>query len=230
MDMMAYSFDNRMTRALISDELQDGKSDYWRERAEEVRHALTNHLWRPEKGAAFDRDRDNKFMDTLIHNNLRCMHFGVFSQDMADEFIKRHLLNPTEFWTPVPFPSIAANDPIFRNIPGNDWNGQAHCLTFQRAIRAFENYGHYAELTLLGRKMLQTIKNAGMFTIQFDPFDIENPIQGNKQQDGNSVMTLSFLEYVARFFGIHIERGRIDRQRQVGIHPEHWRQIVSLTK
>jgi len=209
MDMMAYSFDNRMTRALISDELQDGKSDYWRERAEEVRHALTKHLWRPEKSAAFDRDRDNKFMDTLIHNNLRCMHFGVFSQDMADEFIKRHLLNPTEFWTPVPFPSIAANDPIFRNIPGNDWNGQAHCLTFQRAIRAFENYGHYAELTLLGRKMLQTIKNAGMFTIQFDPFDIENPIQGNKQQDGNSVMTLSFLEYVARFFGIHIERGRI---------------------
>jgi len=150
-------------------------------------------------------------MDTLIHNNLRCMYYGVFSQAMADEFISRHLLNPDEFLTPVPLPSIAANDPLFRNIPDNNWGGQPQGLTWQRAIRALENYGHYAELTMLGRKILQAIKNAGVFTQQHDPFDIDNPVKDDNKgrHEGYGPTILAFLEYVARFFGVHIELDQV---------------------
>ena len=64
----------------------------------------------------------------LTHNNLRCMYYGSFDQDMADRFIRCHLLNPDEFWTRVPLPSIAANDPCFTNINFNNWGGQPQGL------------------------------------------------------------------------------------------------------
>jgi hypothetical protein len=88
------------------------------------------------------------------------MYFGSFDQAMADEFIEHHLLNPEEFWTPMPLPSIAANDPYFRDIPGNNWSGQPQGLTFQRSISALENYGHFAELTLIGKTLLEVVSDS----------------------------------------------------------------------
>ena len=66
------------------------------------------------------------------------MWYGVFTQDMADAFIKHHLLNPEEFWTPVPLVSIAANDPLYGTAGVNNWSGQPQGLTYQRAIGALE--------------------------------------------------------------------------------------------
>lgn len=209
MDMMAYSYENRMTRALISEELGDGQAGLWRGRAEDVRRALQQHLWRPEKGAAYDKDRNNQWLETLVHNNLRCMYYGVFSQQMADEFIRRHLLNPQEFLTPVPLPSIAANDPLFCNIADNNWSGQPQGLTWQRAIRALENYGRYAELTMFGRTYLKVLKTAGVLTQQFDPFDAANPAKDNKGRDGYGPTVLGFMEYVSRMFGVYLERDHV---------------------
>jgi len=206
MDMMAYSYENRMTRALISDVLGDGRATYWREQAGNVQSALKANLWRPDKGAAYDKGRDNQWMETLIHNNLRCMYYGVFDQTMADEFIRRHLLNPKEFFTPVPLPSIAANDPLFCNIADNNWSGQPQGLTWQRAIRAFENYGRYSELTMFGRIYLKVLKSAGVLSQQFDPFEVKNPAKDNKGRDGYGPTVLGLMEYVERFFGVSLER------------------------
>ncbi len=94
-------------------------------------------------------------MDILLHNNIRVMDHGAFDQEMADRFIAHHMLNPKEFWTPMPLPSIAVNDAFFRNNDDNDWSGQPEGLTYQRAIRAIENYGHYAELTMIGKKPME---------------------------------------------------------------------------
>ena len=132
MDLMAWSYESRRVLADISVELGNGKDASWRKKADEVQHRLIQSLWRPEKHACYDRDKDNQFMDTLLHNNLRCMWYGVFTQAMADEFVRYHLLNPREFWTPMPLPSIAANDPLFHNTRNNDWSGQPQGLTYQR--------------------------------------------------------------------------------------------------
>lgn len=158
MDVMSYSYANRRTLAAISKILGNGREAHWTEQAANVSAKIKDHLWIPEKKACFDHDRNGKIIEILVHNNLRCMYFGSFDQEMADQFVRHHLLNPKEFWTPVPLPSIAANDAKFRNVPGNDWSGQSQGLTFQRAIRALENYGHYAELSLIGIKLLETIQ------------------------------------------------------------------------
>jgi hypothetical protein len=109
----------------------------------------------------------------------------------------------------VPLPSIAANDPLFWNAPDNNWSGPPQGLTWQRAIGALENYGHYAELTMLGRIYLKVLKAAGAMPQQFDPFDPENAAKENKGRDGYGPTVLGFMEYVAKFFGVHLERDHV---------------------
>jgi hypothetical protein len=125
---------------------------------------------------------------------------------MADEFIHYHLLNPYEFWTPIPLPSIAVTDTNFYNNEPNDWSGQPMALTFQRAIRALENYGHYAEVTLLGLIYTRWYEKDHVFVQQCDPFT------GNKSManTGYGPAILSVLEYISRLYGIHIQKETVN--------------------
>jgi Neutral trehalase len=205
MDIMSYSYSGRDVLSKISKELNNGEEDFWRKKAEEVRKKIKSYLWDAEKHVCYDRDNNNVVMNILLHNNLRCMYFGSFDQKMADEFIRHHLMNPAEFWTPMPLPSIAANDQMFKNVSGNNWSGQPQGLTFQRSISALENYGHYAELNLIGEKFLKVISDSLKFTQQFDPFT--GTI--NNSKDGYGPSILSSLEFISRKFGIHLSEDRV---------------------
>ena len=203
-DMMCFSYTGRDALAKIAAIKGNGKEDYWREKADQVRQKMLDYLWIPEKNAYFFRDKNNNFIESLTHNNIRAMYFGTMTQPMADAFIREHLLNPDEFWTPMPLPSIAANDPYFQNIPQNNWSGQPEGLTYQRAIRALENYGHIAEVTLIGQKLLAQILKSGIYTQQFDPFTGEQ-----NGLDGYGPTILSVLEYLSRIYGVHLHRDEV---------------------
>ena len=205
MDIMSYSYSCREVLALISAELGNDQHDFWRAQADQVAERMKSFLWDPLQHACFDKDKNNKTMPILLHNNLRCMYYGSFDQQMADEFVHYHLLNPEEFWTPMPLPSIAANDPAFRNIPGNNWSGQPQGLTFQRSIRALENYRHYSTLTLIGLKFLKVIGDSCKFTQQFDPFTATI----NPSKDGYGPSILASLEFISRLYGIHLSQDRV---------------------
>ncbi|MBC8543532.1 MGH1-like glycoside hydrolase domain-containing protein [Bianquea renquensis] len=203
MDYMAYSYEARKTLAAISAILDNGEEADWEQKAEAVRKKLREYLWIEDKNACYDRDCQNEFMDILLHNNIRVMHHGAFDQEMADRFIAHHMLNPKEFWTPMPLPSIAVNDAFFRNNEDNDWSGQPEGLTYQRAIRAMENYGHYAELTMIGKKLMEAAGEEGLFTQQYDPFT-GRPSTPHKNDYGPTI--LAILEYIERFYGVHVDK------------------------
>ena len=107
MDIMSYSCQAREALGTVSDLLGETDGGSWRQKAQDVRDTIRRMLWSAEKSACFDLDCDGNRMNVLLHNNLRCMYYGSFSQQMADDFIRVHLLNPDEFWTAVPLPSIA---------------------------------------------------------------------------------------------------------------------------
>lgn len=218
MDVMAYSYSGREVLARIAVELGTGEDEKWRKAAEEVRRRVIEKLWDPERHACFDRDREGKVLPELVHNNLRCMWYGLFTQDMADAFIRHHLLNPDEFWTPVPLPSIARNESLYFSSPRNNWSGQPQGLTYQRAIHALERYGHHAEVVLLGRKLLPVLSANGKFSQQLDT---ETGAPSLSNSDGYGPMILAMQEYVARMHGICIDV----ENRQLwwtGIEPDEW--------
>jgi hypothetical protein len=202
MDMMGYAHDAERALARIA-KLQgdEAGSDFWTSKMKVTSAALRARLWRDDLGAAFDRERDGaqSFVTTLVHNNVRAMWHGVFSQDMAEAFIARHLMNRSEFWTATPLPSISVSDPRFHDTAGNDWSGPPQGLTFQRAIRALESYGHHAEVLLAGVLEKSALQKTLKFPQQIDPFTSQ-PDSG----DCYGPMLLSLLEYTAMTTGIAV--------------------------
>lgn len=222
MDFMSFSWSCRDTLAAISRVLGDGMEKKHRSDAEKVASAIREKLWDESRGACFDRDRYGRTMPTLTHNNLRCMYWGSFSKSMADRFVREHLLNPKEFYTPLPLPSVAVNDPLFRNAPENNWSGQCEGLTYQRAILALERYGYEPLVTALGRKLTDAVIKGGyLFTQQFDPFtgepsrvgmishDVQAPGSDEPVQDSYGPTLLAVLEYMAHIWGVHMQMGEI---------------------
>ena len=222
MDVMSWSYAARDTLAKISRILRDGQAEAWEKKAARTAQALREGLWDEERGACYDRDKNGKTMDILCHNTLRCMYWGSVSPAMARRFVREHLLNPREFWTPFPLPSVAACDPAFRNAPENNWSGQPEGLTYQRAILALENYGFHSVVTALGEKLIRAVaENDFRFTQQYDPFtgrpslvhaETHQPVapgSGEPIQDGYGPTLLSVLEYIAHRYGLHPHFGQV---------------------
>ncbi|MDR2505741.1 MAG: hypothetical protein LBD16_06505 [Oscillospiraceae bacterium] len=204
MDIMGYSFAARNTLAKISAILENGGAERWQRDADAVRAKIREYLWDDERGACFDRDKDGNVLPTLLHNNLRLMHWGAMYPDMAERFVDEHLLDEEEFWTPMPLPSVAANDPLFRNSNGNDWSGQPEGLTYQRAVSALNNYGFAHLLNPLFGKLLNACSDC-VFSQQFDTFTGAH----SSKLDGYGPTMLSILEYTAQTRGIRMAEGKL---------------------
>jgi hypothetical protein len=207
MDVMGYSHDARQTLAKLSRLLGNETEGEWEAKAAAVRQKIRSYLWDERRGACYDRGKNNEFMPALQHNNLRVMYHRAFSEDMACRFVREHLLNADEFFTPMPLPSIAANNPVFRNISENNWSGQCEGLTYQRAIRALENYGFYSEMAVFGNKLIDCVGKRNTFPQQFDPFTGEFSERDARTTYGPTA--LSILEYISRFYGVHLEGDEI---------------------
>jgi hypothetical protein len=225
MDVMGYSYDARTTLAKISALTGNGKEKEWTAKAKAVQDRLHSYLWDDRRGACYDRNRNNEFMPALQHNNLRTMYFGAFTQKMADRFVKEHLMNPEEFFTPFPLPSVAVNNPVFRNISENDWGGQPEGLTYQRAIRALENYGYFSEITIFGEKLIANVGKRNTFPQQFDPFTGEFSEADSRKDYGPTA--LSVLEYISRLYGVHVQFdeiywGALGRDHHEITYTQYW--------
>lgn len=201
MDVTSYSYAARDTLETIARIRGDAPSARkWRAAKARVRDALTRTFFDESRGACFDINADGTRQTILTHNTLRCMYWNALPKRAADAFVKRHLLNPDEFWTPFPLPSVAANDPLFRNNKQNDWSGQSEGLTYQRAPRALENYGWQTLIPKIGRKLFGALFDADFFPQQFDPFTGEpSRIDGAATDYGPTM--LSVLEYVTLMHG-----------------------------
>lgn len=221
MDFMSYSYSARKTMADICRIKSNQEAAAWDRRAAAVSHIIRAELWDEERGACFDRDRLGRRMDTLTHNNLRCMYWGSLSQGMADRFVREHLLSTQGFWTPMPLCSIAVSDPLFRNYDENNWSGQPEGLTYQRAIRALVNYGWHSILPGLSEKLFGAIGMNAIFCQQFDTFT-GRPAS---QKDGYGPTMLAVLEYIARLHGITLEGDTILWGALGGVkcsYSQHW--------
>ena len=182
----------------------------WQQKADVLQAKAKEYFWVEERKAAFDRDSKGEILPTLNQLNIRAMTQGLFTQTMADAFIKEHLMNPKEFFTAYPIPSTAVTDPTFHNIEKATeyatWSGPSQGLTLQRAVRALESYGHYAEMGLIGQRLLDRIGREPVgFPVQFNPLTGE-PVAASGPY---GPMILATMEYFSHMYGIYVSRERV---------------------
>ncbi len=228
-EYMSYSYACRSVLAIAADLLGDGRAEEWRDKARAVREKFCAYLWDDERKTCFDRDRDNQPIPTLSGaENIKCLYSGIYTQQMADDFIGRHLLCREEFWTPYPLPSFAANDRFFHvnatcsncaaalherlgdhlgDMDDNSWSGPIQGLTYQRSIEAMLRYGHHTEGVMIGERFLQLLGEQRRYVQQYNPFTGETAA---KAENGYGPTMLSALEFISLSRGVNITYDFID--------------------
>ncbi|HEX6546691.1 MAG TPA: trehalase family glycosidase [Bryobacteraceae bacterium] len=109
--------------ANISDILgKQAQSRELRERSAKYRAALAT-LWDDKAGIYLNKDlRTGKSSTRLSPTNFYPLLARAATPAQADRMIHEHLLNPDEFWGKWVIPSIARNDPAFKDQ--NYWRGR----------------------------------------------------------------------------------------------------------
>ena len=80
-------------------------------------------LWAPAEGIYLNKDlHTGKFSRRLSPTNFYPMLAHAPTAAQASQMVRQHLMNPAEFWGQWVLPSIARNDPAFRDQ--NYWRGR----------------------------------------------------------------------------------------------------------
>jgi hypothetical protein len=121
--------------------LKDEAAD-WQKGADTIKQAVRTLMWDPNEEMFFDVNP--KTMKPTGVKAAVC--FYPYMTDIVDEShlpgLKKHLLNPKEFWTPWPVPSTSADDPLFSAEA--EWKGKRHNCPWNGRVWPMTN-SHVAE-------------------------------------------------------------------------------------
>lgn len=135
------------------------EADAWEQKAAQVKQKLFEHCYCPEDDFFYDVDRNGnqrKYLSsTIFHLFMERVLDPQEDAELIGRIVERHIKNPKEFWTPYPFPSMAASDPSFaRHTPSNCWGYFSQGLIALRCTRWMDAYGMGADLDALCEKWL----------------------------------------------------------------------------
>jgi hypothetical protein len=199
-DLSATVYGGRIALAAAAREMGNAADESrWLESAAAIRKLILDRLYDAHDAAFYDIDAHDRFVRVRGDVITRVMGEHVADQKLFDEVYRRQLHNPSAFWTPYPFPSIAVDDPTFvRPIPRNSWGGASQALTALRTPRWMEHYGKYADFTHLMTRWVDALVRSGQFLQQMDPeTGVFSPDRG-----AYSPAMLTLFDFVWRLYGV----------------------------
>ncbi len=91
----------------------------WSASAQDLTSRMIEHFW-DERAGVFWATIEHRRIPTLTPFNLYPLVTGRLTPEMAERVVA-HLINPDEFWTNYPIPTVARSDPKYE--PDRYWRG-----------------------------------------------------------------------------------------------------------
>jgi hypothetical protein len=206
-DLSATVYGGRLALASMARRLgKQTEAEQWHAKAESIRRAILKWCFDPQDLCFYDRDRDDHLVRIRCVELLVTLGEHVPNRKLFEEIYHRHVRNRREFWTPFPFPSVAADDPAFdHTLPHDSWGGPSQVLTALRAPRWMEYYGKFADLTHLMMQWVKASLASPHFEQQLDPWTGQ-PSTGHSYSPGMLLVT----DFVSRLYGVRQANGLIE--------------------
>ena len=116
-----------------------------------LKDLINRKLWDEETGMYYDLDTDTGKLVKIKTIASLIPLFGYVPDSARAQRLRDHAMNPAEFNTWMPMPSVARNDPAFEK---DCWRGPVWINTAYMAITGLRNYGFEAEATELTWKLV----------------------------------------------------------------------------
>ncbi len=215
-DLSATTYGARVALAKMAEALgKSAEAARWLQQAEELRGLILKHLYDAADAAFYDLDAAGDFVRIRCDILSRVCGEHVVDQGTFETLWSRQLHDPRAFWSALPLPSVALDDPQFvRPIPENSWGGAAQALTALRTGRWFDAYGKAAAHAELMQRWCEALLRDGHFGQQADPLDGRFTAG---QPAGYSPAALVMIDFTWRLAGIREE----GRQLHWNIRPGH---------
>jgi glycogen debranching enzyme len=152
-DFCSYAVSDMRAVALIARELgREGEAEEWEERAREMGARMNGLLWDEESGFYYDRSPGGLYR-LKSNAGFLPLFAGVASDAQAAELVE-HLAAPDEFWSPLPVPTVALDEPSYAP---DMWRGPTW-ININNLIRiGLEQYGYYELSQAIRRRTLDEI-------------------------------------------------------------------------
>jgi len=225
-----FSFDAVDLSSFVANELEHlaqiaraldraAEAERWLELRKGLASRIEARLWRQEDGFYYDRLKNGSWVDVMTVDHFMPLFAGVASHERAETLVRRHLLNPREFWTPFPVPSVSLSD---ENFELDMWRGPTWINYNYLIVRGLERYGYLSEASSLARRTIEEIARwrgiGGSIYEFYDPFSEKAPWElkrkgkvRNWRGDGIPVITdffwssSIFIRLVAETYGLEKE-------------------------
>lgn len=172
-------FNSIYARSLLSmADLADAMGDYgdaadFRRRYQKSKEAILGLQWNGRDHIFYDLDQNQEQSHVKSVSSLMPLILPDLPESIYKPLIEEHLLNPREYWTPVPVASVARTEPTFN--PGNSlelWRGPMWVNTNWFLAKALYQYGYDSEAETLVSKTIKVVENNG-FREFYNPFSGE---------------------------------------------------------
>ncbi len=123
----------------------------WDRTAEAIESATRDHLWDEDRGFFFDRKGPGgEWVDVWTHAGFLPLWAGIATRTQAAQIV-RHLRNQDKFWTAMPVPSVAHDDPTFKK---DMWRGPTWVDVNYLIIQGLRRYGYKKDAEDLRQRTL----------------------------------------------------------------------------
>lgn len=163
----------RALRALAEMACALGETDAakaWQTKAADLKARLYACCYDEQDDFFYDVDAQGRFRRYRAEHIFRLFMCGVLDQADFDRIYERHILNPAEFATPYPFPSVAVNDPRFNGRRlSNNWGGMSQAHTALETLFWMRQYGREEDFRGIASIWMKKWLDAGKFTQEMHP-------------------------------------------------------------
>ena len=147
-----------------------GKSEeakIWRDEAKALAERINEKMWNEELGLYMDINGfTGQMSDVKSPASFYPMLAGICSKERAERMVREHLLNPKEFWTPLPVPVVSADDANYNS--GSYWKGPVWVNINFVVITGLRNYGYDGIADEIKSKLFAAITNSTNFMEYYD--------------------------------------------------------------
>jgi hypothetical protein len=142
-DAAVYCWRLQRSLAVIAGRLHEfGDAACWLAAADRTAEAISERMWDDEAGMFFDVDPKNLGRTGVKAAVCFYPYFTELVGRTHVEGLRRHLLDPGEFWTEYPVPSTSADDPYYS--PDAEWKDKRHNCPWNGRVWPMAN-SHVAE-------------------------------------------------------------------------------------